>query len=118
MHVVTTRCTYKGRVYETHLLRRSYREGDRVKNETLGNLSHLPAPVIDLVSFDRHSLFTDLTNLSAYAFKFGDRGGSRITSIPSRAINVRNAVEYLVSRCSLSNPSLHPAFAAAASIMM
>ena len=49
MHVVTTRRTYKGRVYETHLLRRSYREGDRVKNETLGNLSHLPAPVIDLV---------------------------------------------------------------------
>jgi hypothetical protein len=48
-HVVTTRRTYKGRVYETHLLRRSYREGDRVRNETLGNLSHLPAPVIDLV---------------------------------------------------------------------
>src|ERR1700679_1838972 len=49
VHVVTTRRTYKGRVYETHLLRRSYREGERVKNETLGNLSHLPAPVIDLV---------------------------------------------------------------------
>ena len=49
MHVVTTRRTYKGRVYETHLLRRSYREGGRVKNETLGNLSHLPAPVIDVV---------------------------------------------------------------------
>jgi hypothetical protein len=49
VHVVTTRRNYKGRVYETHLLRRSYRDGDRVKNETLGNLSHLPAPVIDLV---------------------------------------------------------------------
>ena len=49
VHVVTTRRRYKGRVYETHLLRRSYREGDRVRNETLGNLSHLPAPVIDLV---------------------------------------------------------------------
>ena len=49
MHVVTTRRTYKGRVYETHLLRRSYREDGRVKNETLGNLSHLPAPVVDLV---------------------------------------------------------------------
>jgi hypothetical protein len=49
VHVVTTRRNYKGRVYETHLLRRSYREGDRVKNETLGNLSHLPAPLIDLV---------------------------------------------------------------------
>jgi len=49
VHVVTTRRNYKGRVYETHLLRRSYREGARVKNETLGNLSHLPAPLIDLV---------------------------------------------------------------------
>ena len=28
---------------------RSYREGARVRNETLGNLSHLPAPVIELV---------------------------------------------------------------------
>ena len=49
MHVVTTRRRYKGRVYETHLLRRSYREDGRVKNQTLGNLSHLPEPVIDLV---------------------------------------------------------------------
>ena len=49
MHVVTTRRRYKGRVYETHLLRRSYREDGRVKNETLGNLSHLPPAVVDLV---------------------------------------------------------------------
>src|SRR5665213_2462891 len=49
VHVVTTRRRYKGRVYETHLLRRSYREDRRVKNETLGNLSHLPPAVVDLV---------------------------------------------------------------------
>jgi len=49
VHVVTTRRTYKGREYTTHLLRRSYREGDKVKNETLGNLSHLPEDAIDLV---------------------------------------------------------------------
>ena len=30
-------------------LRRSYREGGSVKNETLGNLSHLPDDVVDLV---------------------------------------------------------------------
>jgi hypothetical protein len=36
-------------VYETTLLRRSYREGGKVRHETLGNLSHLPAPVIELV---------------------------------------------------------------------
>lgn len=48
-HVVTTRRKYKGKTYETHLLRRSYRDGDKVKNETLGNLSHLPKPVIELI---------------------------------------------------------------------
>jgi hypothetical protein len=49
MHVVTTRRRYKGRVYATHLLRRSYREDGLVKNQTLGNLSHLPEPLIELI---------------------------------------------------------------------
>ena len=48
-HVVTTTRTYKGKVYRTHLLRRSYREGASVKNETLGNLSHLPEPLIEII---------------------------------------------------------------------
>ena len=48
-HVVTTKRKYKGKVYCTHLLRRSYREDGKVKNETLGNLSHLPDAVIDLI---------------------------------------------------------------------
>ena len=48
-HVVTTTRTYKGRVYRTHLLRRSYREGGMVKNETLGNLSHLPEALGDII---------------------------------------------------------------------
>jgi hypothetical protein len=30
-------------------LRRSFREDGKVKNETLGNLSHLPDPLIDLI---------------------------------------------------------------------
>ena len=49
VHVVTTRRRYKDRVYTTHLLRRSYREHGKVKNETVGNLSHLPDSVIELV---------------------------------------------------------------------
>jgi hypothetical protein len=54
MHVATTRRHYVGkdgveRDYETHLLRRSVREGARVRNETLANLSHLPAPIIEAV---------------------------------------------------------------------
>jgi len=48
-HVVTTTRRYKDQVYRTHLLRRSYREGNQVKNETLGNLSHLPEPLIDII---------------------------------------------------------------------
>jgi len=42
MHVVTTRRQHGDKVYETHLLRRSYRENGKVKNQTLANLSHLP----------------------------------------------------------------------------
>jgi hypothetical protein len=36
-------------VYATHLLRRSYRQDGQVKNETLGNLSHLPPPLIEVI---------------------------------------------------------------------
>ena len=49
VHVATTRRHYKDRVYETHLLRRSYREGGKVRSETVGNISHLPPELIDLV---------------------------------------------------------------------
>ncbi len=49
VHVATTRRHYKGRTYETHLLRHTYREGGKVKSETVGNISHLPAELIDLV---------------------------------------------------------------------
>lgn len=49
VHVATTRRHYKGKVYETHLLRRTYREGGKVRHQTLGNLSHLPPETIELV---------------------------------------------------------------------
>lgn len=49
MHVVTTSRRYKDKTYRTHLLRRSVREGGRVRKETLANLSHLPDPAIDAV---------------------------------------------------------------------
>ena len=49
VHVATTRRRYQDKVYETHLLRRTFREGGKVKHETVGNLSHLPAEVIELV---------------------------------------------------------------------
>ncbi len=49
MHVVTNRRQGTHREYVTHLLRRSYREDGKVKNETLANLSHLPDELIELV---------------------------------------------------------------------
>src|SRR3954470_1081917 len=49
VHVATTKRVYKGKTYVTHLLRRSLRKGKTVTHETLGNLSHLPEPLIDLI---------------------------------------------------------------------
>ena len=49
LHVVTNRRPGKEREYVTHLLRRSYREGGKVKNETVGNISHLPEELVELV---------------------------------------------------------------------
>jgi transposase len=47
--VATTKRVYKGKTYVTHLLRRSLRKGKTVTHETLGNLSHLPDHLIDLI---------------------------------------------------------------------
>ena len=49
VHVATTTRRYKNQTYHSHLLRRTFREDGRVKHETLGNISHLPDRVIDLV---------------------------------------------------------------------
>jgi len=49
VHVATIRRKYKDKVYECHLLRRTVRDGDKVRNETVANLSDLPNPVIDLI---------------------------------------------------------------------
>jgi len=49
VHVSTIRREYKGKVYECHLLRRTVREGKKVRNETVANLSDLSAPIIDMI---------------------------------------------------------------------
>src|SRR5881392_663094 len=49
MHVVTNRVQRGDSEYRSVLLRRSYREGGRVKKETLANLSHLPEELIELI---------------------------------------------------------------------
>jgi hypothetical protein len=49
-HVATIKTKGKGDVvYTSHLLRRSYREGGKVRHENLGNLSHLPIEIIDAI---------------------------------------------------------------------
>ena len=49
-HVATIKTKGKGgKVYTSYLLRRSYREGGKVRHENLGNLSHLPLEVIDAI---------------------------------------------------------------------
>src|SRR6266496_2025224 len=54
VHVVTNRRQgASGREYVTHLLRRTYREGGKVKNETVGNLSHLPEELVEEFEVER-----------------------------------------------------------------
>ena len=49
-HVATIKTKGKdGAAYTSHLLRRSYREGGKVRHENLGNLSHLPVEIIDVI---------------------------------------------------------------------
>ena len=50
VHVATIKTKGAGdHVYVSYLLRRSYREGGRVRHENLGNLSHLPEAAISAI---------------------------------------------------------------------
>ncbi|HLE02941.1 MAG TPA: IS1634 family transposase, partial [Dehalococcoidia bacterium] len=49
VHVATITHKYGDKVYQTTLLRRTFREGKKVKHETLGNISHLPPRIIELI---------------------------------------------------------------------
>src|SRR4051812_6459576 len=49
MHVAKIVRKHGGKTYVSYLLRQSYRHGGQVKHRTLGNLSHLPPRILDLV---------------------------------------------------------------------
>lgn len=49
VHVVTTRRKVGDKVYSNHLLRHSYREGNRVKSRTVANLSSLPDHLVEVL---------------------------------------------------------------------
>lgn len=48
-HVAEVTRTHGGRRYRYYLLRRTYRDAGKVKHETLGNLSRLPAAIIEVI---------------------------------------------------------------------
>jgi transposase len=66
VHVATTKRVYKGKTYVTHLLRRSVRKGKTVTHETLGNLSHLPDHLIEII---KRSLKGEIFVPAAEAFR-------------------------------------------------
>ena len=66
VHVATTKRVYKGKTYVTHLLRRSIRKRKTVTHQTLGNLSHLPDHLIDII---KRSLKGEAFVPAAAAFK-------------------------------------------------
>ncbi|MCA1679132.1 MAG: transposase, partial [Actinobacteria bacterium] len=47
VHVATIKRRYNDREYVSQVLRRSYREGGKVKHENLGNVSHLPPAALE-----------------------------------------------------------------------
>ena len=47
MHVATIRRRHGERVYESHLIRRSVRDGSRVRHETIANVSKLPPAALE-----------------------------------------------------------------------
>jgi len=49
VHVAKIVRRHHGKEYVTFLLRRSYRDGKKVLHETLGNISHLPERLIDII---------------------------------------------------------------------
>jgi len=49
VHIDKITNTVKGVTYTSYYLRRTFRQDGKVKHETLGNLSDLPLPVIDLI---------------------------------------------------------------------
>ena len=66
VHVATTERRYKNRVYRTHLLRRTFRVGAQVHHETLGNISHLPDELVEII---RRSLAGERFVAAADAFE-------------------------------------------------
>jgi hypothetical protein len=49
LYVADIKSKYKGKEYCTYLVRRSYREGGKVKQETIANITHLPEETREII---------------------------------------------------------------------
>lgn len=65
VHVATIKRHHNGKTYVTHLLRRTFREGGKVKHVTVANLSALPD---DLIAVIRRRLAGDPLPADAHGF--------------------------------------------------
>jgi len=103
VHVVTTTRRYKGRVYTTHLLRRSFREDGKVRNETLGNLSHLPDTLVDMIRRGLEAMISKRSDAGTNASRSSPPGRTatlppccaRCAGSTSRACSARGRVAKL-----------------------
>lgn len=50
LYVAHIKREYKDKVYESHLIRRSYRDGKKVKQKTIANISPLPESLREIIS--------------------------------------------------------------------
>jgi len=79
VHVAKITNTVKGVTYTSYYLRRSFREGGKVKHETLGCLCDLPLSVIDLI---RRSLKGETFVPAAEAFRtLGSRSHGHVEAV-------------------------------------
>ena len=50
LYVAHIKREYKDKIYESHLIRRSYRDGKKVKQKTIANISPLPESLREIIS--------------------------------------------------------------------
>src|SRR5258705_13930618 len=94
MHVATTSRAHvtkagEQRLYQSHLLRRTFREDGKVKHQTLANLTPLPAEQIDLL---RRSLngerFAPVDTMAVTVERALPHGAVGLVVAPASAVGV------------------------------
>ncbi len=98
IHVAKIVRKHNGRTYVSYLLRRSYRQDGQVKHRTLGNLSHLPQRLIDII---RRSLRGEAFLSSAETFRtLATKAHGHVEAVLAafRAVDLENLIASKPSR--------------------